>query len=656
MNHARSKDRPRNRSAWRLWSGIALACLCLSSCDVVLTTFSMPLVVGAGRTFVITIGGTGQGSHSPTGSYAGCVLQIPAGFTVVARGPGIVDQASLLQRYTAEPGHQLVSQSAHFVSERSASTHFVLRAPATPGTFQFKVSLAGYNGTTSYQAVDPVAVTNFAQITAAPHVQPLVVQPAATAIFAPEPASLPPGSGRLLWVDIDRDGQDDVVWGHGPGVWLARPGNTWLNRSPGTFLVNSGEVAVGDFDGDGHLDLVHGSRTVFYGDGAGNWTQTVLQPVTPNGVAAIGAGDFNGDGRCDILECDTTGWVRCLQSRPGRTFQSRSFGLPGSGPVQNQLALVDLDGDGHQDLVGSRQCWRSNGNGTWTHFPGSNYDSSQFVIGDVSGDSLPEVVIVQRSPAHGVVAVLGVSSTGQLGAVATFGSSNLLYSAAAIGDLDGDGQSELLLANLGIEAWRDSGGSFTLQPGLGLPPRLGCSVNEGPAIGLLRLGDRDGDGRPELIATSAIAADWAPLLWRNYGTGVLPYGTSCRAIGFAVPTLQAAGLPQLGNTAFAVDLGGGQSGGAGLLWFGLSRHTRLGQPVLPLPLASFGAPGCFLWAEDLAVQLLPLNGAGAARAAFPLPNVPALRYFSVFGQAAVRAPGSNPLGMLFSNALAIRLE
>lgn len=655
MDHARRNHRPAERSGWRLWSSIVLACLCLTGCNVLLTTFSIPIAVGAGRTFVVTVGGAPQGTNSGNGGNVGCVLQIPNGFTVVARGPGIADEASLLQRYTAEPGYQLISQSAFVVSVLSASTHFVLRAPATPGTFPFKVSLAGFNGTASYQAVDPAGVTDFAQITTAPHVRQLLVQPAAAETFAVEPMILPPGSGSFTWIDIDRDGVDDVVRGRGPGAWLARPGNTWLNRSPGTALVFSAELAVGDFDGDGHLDLVHGSRTLFYGDGLGNWTPATLQPVTPNPVAAVGAGDFDGDGRCDILECDTTGWIRCLQSRPGRTFQSRSFGLPGVGLVQNQLATADLDGDGHQDLVGSRGCWRGDGSGIWTPLPGVAYDASRFTIGDVFGDPRPEVVVVPAAVGQAVF-VLGVSSTGSLALVATFGGSQLTYAAAAIGDLDGDGQNELLLANQGIEAWRDSGGSFTPQLGLGLPPRLGCSVNEGPAAGALRLGDRDGDGRPELIATSAIAADWAPLLWRNLGTGVVPYGTACTAPGFAMPTLQAVGQPQPGNAAFALDLAGGQPASAGLLWFGLSRHTRFGQPALPRSLASFGAPGCSLWAEDLAVHLLPLDGAGAVRLAFPLPNVPALRYVSVFGQGAVVAPGSNLLGLLFSSALAIRLE
>ena len=56
----------------------------------------------------------------------------------------------------------------------SASTHFVLRAPATPGTFPFKVSLAGFNGTASYQAaiytpgthlMNPAALTRGLSVT-----------------------------------------------------------------------------------------------------------------------------------------------------------------------------------------------------------------------------------------------------------------------------------------------------------------------------------------------------------------------------------------------------------------------------------------------------------------------------------------------------------
>jgi hypothetical protein len=640
----------------RVRSAVALTLVgfLLAGCNAMLTTFLVPATVGAGRTFVVFVEGQPQGSNTGSG-FVGCVLQLPLGFTVVARGPGTPDESRLLQKYTVEPGHWLVSQSGVVGSVMTAGTHFVVRAPANVGTFTCKVSVAGHNGTPDYTAVDPPGVTDFAQITAATHVRSLVVQPVSPEPFAPEPSPLPPDNGRTLLVDIDRDGSADVVRGPGPRVLLARPGGTWLDRSPAPVPPPSQTIAVGDFDGDGHLDLVHGSRTVFYGDGAGGWTVVPLLPATPNPVATLAAGDADGDGRDDVLECDTTGWVRCLSSRTNRTFVSRSFGLPGSGTVQGQLATADVDGDGNGDLVGTTGLWRGLGNGTWTlaWTPNTQFSQvHQFAIGDLYGDARPEVVLLRTSATQ--PDLLRATAQGFASSVA-FGRA-LLYRAAAIADLDGDGVNEVVLGGDGIEVWSLPLGLANARPDLGLPARLGCTLNASPAVGEIVVGDFEGDGRIDVVTGSGLPSDWSPLAWRNVGAGAQPYGAACTAPAFAAPTFAANGAPTLGNAAFGLDLGGGPAQGIGLVWLGLSRHTRFGQPVLPLSLTGFGATGCTLLAEDLALHFVPLGAAGAASWPLPLPAAPWLHLVTLFAQGAVLQSGANPLGLLTTRALAVRID
>ena len=72
-------------------------------------------------------------------------------------------------------------------------------------------------------------------------------------------------------------------------------------------------VAVGDFNGDGRLDLAIANQggnsvTVLLGDGSGGFTPMSGSPF-PAGTqpASLVVGDFNGDGRADLAIADAGG-------------------------------------------------------------------------------------------------------------------------------------------------------------------------------------------------------------------------------------------------------------------------------------------------------------------------------------------------------------
>ena len=158
------------------------------------------------------------------------------------------------------------------------------------------------NGVGDFAVADPSAGT----IT-------FLASTAGRVITSPRGASpLTPGPGPVVAADFNSDGYTDLVVLSPTGLQFF-PGTGNANGPFTTFapislgaLNNGIDIAAGDFNGDGNLDVVvigngasSGLVQVFTGDGAGNFSAGVAFAVAlnPNGVTA---GDFNGDGRDDI--------------------------------------------------------------------------------------------------------------------------------------------------------------------------------------------------------------------------------------------------------------------------------------------------------------------------------------------------------------------
>ncbi len=119
--------------------------------------------------------------------------------------------------------------------------------------------------------------------------------------------------------DFNEDGKPDLVVGNGSS--FSDPTNTLvilLNNGTGTLTAQSPKpsldgnpagIAVGDFNGDGHLDIMAGENNgtnnlaFFAGNGTGAFaaaTHPALTLTSGYGVNDIVAGDWNGDGHLDL--------------------------------------------------------------------------------------------------------------------------------------------------------------------------------------------------------------------------------------------------------------------------------------------------------------------------------------------------------------------
>src|SRR5215831_1902447 len=151
---------------------VLAAGLSVASCTLTLAAFVVPAQVWTNHEFEILVQAN-VNPNNPTFGNAGCILQLPVGFTVQASVPihdgsqsqftftPTRDEPALMQNYTAEPGHYLAAFSG--ADPPMIALKVIVRAPPSPVAQQtIKVALAGSSGPgTPYQVNDPPGVTAF---------------------------------------------------------------------------------------------------------------------------------------------------------------------------------------------------------------------------------------------------------------------------------------------------------------------------------------------------------------------------------------------------------------------------------------------------------------------------------------------------------------
>src|SRR6266849_3573134 len=155
-------------------------------------------------------------------------------------------------------------------------------------------------------------------------------------------------------------------------------------------------AAVGDFNGDGIPDLatcgVGDSRStvsILLGNGDGTF-QTHNDFNTGSGPTGIAVGDFNGDGKLDIvtanygIDLEFSNTVSVLLGNGDGTFQRHVEYTAGNFP--KSVAIGDFNGDGKLDIVVAN--YESNlkqvnvllGNGDGTFGPPVAYGAGQLPV------------------------------------------------------------------------------------------------------------------------------------------------------------------------------------------------------------------------------------------------------------------------------------
>jgi hypothetical protein len=253
---------------------------------------------------------------------------------------------------------------------------------------------------------------------------------------------------------------------------------------------------VGDFNGDGNLDLAVGDAnsntvSILLGDGTGNFT-LAFSLSTGSGPQAVAVGDFNGDGKLDLAVGTDTGLSFFLGDGTG------NFSLASSA-VEGQVvsvAMGDFNGDGKLDVaaveinsnVVAILLGDGTGNFTLASSPATGTQPRSVAVSDFNGDGKLDLAVANGE--SGTVSILLGDGTGNF----TLGSSPPAGEAVSVvvGDFNGDGKLDLALSTSNTVSILLGNGNDNFTLAL---PLTSIFIPTG-----LAAGDFNGDGKLDLAA------------------------------------------------------------------------------------------------------------------------------------------------------------
>ena len=271
-------------------------------------------------------------------------------------------------------------------------------------------------------------------------------------------------------------------------------GPTQIVDSPGA------DIDSGDFNGDGHLDVVvvAGEALVFINSGQRGLTIPGQAIAPGSGGSVVKALDWNGDNALDIAVGGVADRIVEVFTNNGSggfssdaTLTDRSIG------AANAFAAADLDLDGTDELIVAGSNYvaifrRSEQNGIDVIVlpVGAGIDVD---TGDFNNDGFPDIVVVEASDR--AIAVLVNAGDGS-----TFDRTRHHYGSvahASAADINDDGLDDLLVAvdaddltaPENIVLVRSSGGNFAFARSFGAS-----------TVSKLLADDVDGDGFKDIVA------------------------------------------------------------------------------------------------------------------------------------------------------------
>lgn len=326
----------------------------------------------------------------------------------------------------------------------------------------------------------------------------------------------PPGAHHdiLLTTDLTGNGLPDVIIGCKQGsvnlFWYENPGSVgghWLRHDMAYAPELEAGGALLDVDGDGRLDVIAGQQI------GGNELYWFRQPPDPRGpwrrfvienrfnkYHDQAVGDLDNDGRPEVLFCSQHSGILAyydlpddptLQPWPQDCFHvisAQAHNLEG-------LVIADIDGDGLNEVLAGTCIYRCAGPGEpWRAQPfATGYTTTRLAVGDLDGDGKPEIVVAEgeSDPAR-LMWCKGPDWTPHILREDLFHPHSL-----ALADFTGDQTLDIFVGEMGLGKKPDPNLVVFTNRGDGqFQPFI---VSTGIPTHEAKVADLNGDGRPDII-------------------------------------------------------------------------------------------------------------------------------------------------------------
>lgn len=349
----------------------------------------------------------------------------------------------------------------------------------------------------------------------------------------------------MLLADLDGDDDLDIVFTNYAGFFVSGTAQLlaiYENDGAGAFSLVSEtaigghtgkhrQVAIGDIDGDGDLDIfapagVEGGSALFVNAGdmvfADEYSERM--PAEEPDAGATRMGDFDNDGDLDIFSAD--GYT----SSPGvhghvyindglGSFEEVDGAIPSTftGQDPDDVDLIDVNGDFVLDIMlnahsGSNALWVGNGDGTFSDASGDLPDQPNGfhynpAICDVDGDGDLDIWIDNMGPGYSEQLLInaGDGTFADETNARVSGNGGDDDNGVVCADIDNDGDMDAVVINVfgAVERLFENAGDGNFTFSAGAFPTAG----NGPGSLWGEFGDLNGDGRLDLVTGNGEPSD-----------------------------------------------------------------------------------------------------------------------------------------------------